>query len=67
MFDVYKVIPFDNVDGGVWKQGWDIEYDKDKINKQKKLNVFIVLHSHNDPGSVIIYMQFIIVFIFRLA
>uniref|UniRef100_A0A8D0H1C9 Alpha-mannosidase n=1 Tax=Sphenodon punctatus TaxID=8508 RepID=A0A8D0H1C9_SPHPU len=35
MLDVYDLLPFDNPDGGVWKQGFDI---------------FVVPHSHNDPG-----------------
>jgi hypothetical protein len=51
MYDVYNQRVFDDVDGGVWKQGWDIQYDKSKWNTNNILNIVITPHSHNDPGD----------------
>ena len=50
MRNLSATLAFDNPDGGVWKQGWDIQLTKQQ--QTQDLTIYVVPHSHCDPGWI---------------
>ena len=42
--EVVDQLPFDNPDGGGWKQGWDVKYSESSWNSSNQLHVYAVCH-----------------------
>ncbi|KAK3094740.1 hypothetical protein FSP39_005639 [Pinctada imbricata] len=52
MLQLFDFLKFDNPDGGAWKQGWPVTYEKDRWGKDNVLHVVVIPHTHCDPGWV---------------
>lgn len=59
VFDMWEVYPKMSMENhynpgpngvGSWTQGWDIQYDASTFETGEKLEIYVVPHSHNDPG-----------------
>lgn len=50
MLDAYNQIDFKHKISPEWEEGWCVKPDPNAWNNEKKLHVFVVPHSHNDPG-----------------
>ncbi|RVE66206.1 hypothetical protein OJAV_G00124710 [Oryzias javanicus] len=58
LLDVYDLLPFDNPDGGAWKQGFQISYQGNEWAEQP-LELFLVPHSHNDQIKEELFFGFL--------
>jgi alpha-mannosidase II len=51
-------IQFQNIDGGLWKQGWPVTYDTAEWSQQDPLRVFVMPHSHVDAGWLLTFDEY---------
>ncbi len=48
---LYDTLPFDDPNGGIWSQGFDIQYNASQWTSTNKLKIILMPHSHCDPGE----------------
>lgn len=53
---VLDSLPYDNAHGGVWKQGFELSYSMTNFHEEDPLQVYVMPHSHNDPGEIGIHV-----------
>lgn len=50
MLDAYHRMNFEHQINSEWEEGWCVKPNPNTWNNENKLHVFVVPHSHNDPG-----------------
>ena len=51
MSSLLDSLDFNDIYGGVWKQGFELNYTMDSFSDDNILQVYLMPHSHNDPGN----------------
>jgi alpha-mannosidase II len=49
--DLFEELPFDNLEGGHWRQGWNIHYNHSQWSAQHPLTVHIVCQTNLSPSK----------------
>jgi alpha-mannosidase II len=52
--DLFEDLPFDNLEGGHWRQGWDIRYNDSQWSAEHPLTVHIVCQPNSSHHQNVI-------------